>query len=302
MTENQTPYRSGYVAIVGEPNVGKSTLLNSLLQQKLSIVTTKPQTTRQRVRGILSESDAQIVFLDTPGLLEPKYLLQQSMVRSAEIALSDADVILLLIEVSTGTELRSIIAERVINRFPTKPILLIVNKIDTVPKLHILPIIDSMNRLDVFREIVPISASKGLNLDDLIRTIKSYLPVHPPLYPDDIVSDHPERFFAAELIREEIFQRFRDEVPYSTAVEIRDYTEREHGKIFISADIIVERSSQKAILIGRKGEALKKVGSAARLQIESFIGREVYLELFVKIAERWRKKREWLQRLGYGDT
>ncbi len=302
MAEGQTPYRSGYVAIVGEPNVGKSTLLNALLQQKLSIVTPRPQTTRQRVVGILSEPDAQIVFLDTPGLLKPKYLLQERMVRSAEMALEDSDVILVMVEVSHGPELSPIIMERVVNRYRHKPLFLIVNKVDTTPKLQVLPIIDAMNRLGVFREIIPISATKRSNLDDLLQTIKAYLPEHPPLYPDDIISDHPERFFAAELIREEVFRRFRDEVPYSTAVEIREFKERERGKIFISADIVVERDSQKAILIGKKGEALKNVGSASRLQIENFIGRAVYLDLHVKVAEKWRKKKEWLQRLGYGEA
>jgi len=302
MEQNPHQYRAGYVTIVGEPNVGKSTLLNALLKQKISIVTPKPQTTRQRILGILSESDVQIVFLDTPGLLKPKYLLQKNMVRAADVALADADVIVVMVEVSNGTELSPIIAEQVIERFKDTPILLAINKVDTIAKLQVLPIMDAMNRLGVFKEIIPMSASKDLNLDDFLQTVKSYLPNHPPLYPEDIVSDHPERFFAAEFIREEVFRKFRDEVPYSTAVEIRDFKERERGKIFISADIIVERDSQKAILIGKRGEALKNVGSAARNQIEKFIGRDVYLDLHVKVAENWRKKKDWLHRLGYGDS
>lgn len=299
MGNDHKEFRSGYVAIVGEPNVGKSTLLNALLKQKISIVTRKPQTTRQRVLGVLTEDDFQIVFQDTPGLLEPRYLLQESMIRSAEVALADADVILTLTEVSRGAELSDFILKRVLDRFAEKAHILVINKVDLVARAEVLPIIDAFAKQGIFKEIVPISALKQENLDDLLRTIRAYIPLSPPFYPPDIVSEHPERFFVAEIIREKIFERFQEEVPYSTAIEIREYKERENGKTFISADVIVERDSQKGILIGKKGIALKQIGSQARSQIEAFIGREIFLDLHVRVEENWRRKKPVLRRLGY---
>ncbi|MBI4429887.1 MAG: GTPase Era [Ignavibacteriales bacterium] len=293
-------FRTGYVAIVGEPNVGKSTLMNALLQQKLSIVTRKPQTTRQRILGILNREDAQIIFLDTPGLLRPKYLLHEKMIGHAESALADADLILVLTEASRGSELPHEVEELIGRKTSSTPLLLVINKMDSLHRPEILPVIESFAARGVFREVIPVSALKGENLDELLKTVVQYLPRHEPLYPQDVVSEHPERFFVCELIREKIFEEYREEIPYSTAVEIVEYKERSIGKTYIGADIIVERESQKGILIGSKGEALKKIGQLSRAEIEQFIDRPVFLELRVKVREKWRESEAMLKRLGYG--
>jgi GTPase len=296
-TTQQT--KTGYVAIVGEPNVGKSTLLNALLRQKLSIVAKKPQTTRQRVLGILTIDEAQIIFLDTPGLLHPTYLLQEKMMVQAEMALSDADVIIVMTEASRGVMLHEQVEKVILQRSSRTPIFLVINKADTLHRPLLLPVIEAFAQQQRFQEIFPVSALKRENLDDLLSTVIRYLPEHPLLYPSDIVSEHPERFFVAEFIREKIFEDFHEEIPYSVAVEIREFKERERGKTFISADIIVERDSQKGIVIGKNGESLKTVGRKARQAIEEFLGRPVFLELFVKVGKKWRENEQWLQRLGY---
>ena len=292
-------YKAGYVAIVGEPNVGKSTLLNALLEQKISIVTKKPQTTRQRVLGILSREDAQIVFLDTPGLLKPKYLLHKEMVKCAESALAEADVVLVMTQTSCGTELPIEVSERIIPLCKTKPVLLIINKADKINKADLLPIIETFANQNYFKEIIPISALRHDNMDAVIQSLIKYLPEHEAYYPQDIVSESPERFFVAELIREQLFEKFSEEIPYSTAVEIHEFKERETGKTLISADIIVERESQKGIVIGKKGGALKSVGTSARIQIEEFLQHKVFLELHVKVREKWRESEAMLRQLGY---
>lgn len=298
MTEPSS-HRAGYVAIVGEPNVGKSTLLNALLEQKLSIVSKRPQTTRQRVLGILSTDDSQIVFLDTPGLLRPKYLLHEKMVLSARLALRDADIVLLLTEASRGTDLPPAVESALAEVDSSKKLVLVINKMDTVDKAQVLPVIEHFSKSGRFADIVPISALRKENLPDLMRTIVQYLPVHPAFYPPDAVSEQPERFFAAELIREKIFELFREEVPYSTAVEIVEFKEREVKKTYINADIIVERESQKGMLIGKGGSALKKIGQRARVDIEEMIGHPVFLDLHVKVRENWRENEGLLKRLGY---
>ena len=291
-------FRTGYVAIVGEPNVGKSTLLNALLQQKISIVTRKPQTTRQQVLGILTTEDMQIIFLDTPGLLEPKYLLQEAMVQSARRALDEADLVLLLSDVTRDDSLSPLLKDH-LAAAAGKPLLLCLNKVDKVAIESLLPLIDRWSKTGLFREIIPVSALKSVNLPELLKVLQHYLPLHPPLYPAEMVSEQPERFFVAELIRERIFERYHDEVPYSTAVEITDFKEREAGKTYVSADIIVEKESQKGILIGKLGSALKAIGRSSRIQIEQLIGRQVFLELHVKVGEQWREKESWIRRLGY---
>lgn len=302
MSAQSIDFKAGYVAIVGEPNVGKSTLMNAFLNQKISIVTPKPQTTRQRVLGILSREDAQVIFLDTPGLIKPKYLLHEKMLGSAQSALNDADVIVVMTEVSRGARLPAEVEKSVVQRHSAKPILLVINKVDTIYKPEVLPIIAAFSGTSAFREVIPISALKQDNLDDLMKTLLGYLPVHEPFYPTDIVSDSPERFFVAEFIREKVFEQFSDEIPYSTAVEIREYHEREKGKTYINADIVVERESQKGILIGAKGEALKTVGQAARQEIESFLQHSVFLELRVKVREHWRENEALLRSYGYSNN
>lgn len=299
MEEIKTKYKAGYVAIVGEPNVGKSTLLNAMLDQKISIVTNKPQTTRQRVLGILSREDAQIIFLDTPGLLKPKYLLHKEMVKHAESALADADIILVMTDAARKVELPEEVSLRVLPLSKTRPVFLVINKVDKVDKAELLPVIKTFVKENLFKEIVPISALKRDNLDDLLKTIIRYLPEHEAFYPKDIVSEYPERFFVAEFLREKLFEKFREEIPYSTAVEIREFKEREKGKILINADIIVERESQKGIVIGKKGEALKEIGTEARKEIENFLQHGVFLELHVKVREKWRENESIIRRLGY---
>jgi GTPase len=299
METQKSNYKAGYVAIVGEPNVGKSTLLNALLEQKISIVTNKPQTTRQRVLGILSKEDAQIIFLDTPGLLKPKYLLHKEMIKSAESALSDSDVVLVMTQTSRGTEIPIEVSERILPLYKTKPILLVINKVDKVNKAYLLPVIETFAKLGYFKEIIPISALRRDNLDAIVHSLIQYLPVHEAFYPPDIVSESPERFFVAEFIREQLFEKFSEEIPYSTAVEIREFNERKTGKILINADIFVERDSQKGIIIGKRGEALKSVGTSSRIQIEEFLQRAVFLELHVKVREKWRESEVMLHRLGY---
>ena len=294
-------YKAGYVAIVGEPNVGKSTLLNALLEQKISIVTRKPQTTRQRVLGILSREDAQIIFLDTPGLLKPKYLLHKEMMKSAESALADADVVLVMTQASDGSVLPLEVDERIIPLCKAKPVLLLMNKVDKMDKADLLPIIERFSQRGHFKEIIPISALHRDNLAAVIKSLLQYVPEHEPFYPADIVSESPERFFVAELLREQLFEKFSEEIPYSTAVEIREFKERETGKTLICADIIVERESQKGIVIGKKGESLKNVGVAARREIEKFLQREVFLELHVKVREKWRESEAMIHQLGYTD-
>jgi GTPase len=299
MEEIKKKYKAGYVAIVGEPNVGKSTLLNALLDQKISIVTNKPQTTRQRVLGILSRDEAQIIFLDTPGLLKPKYLLHEEMVKHAESALADADIILVMNDAAKKAQLPEEVRIRILPLCKIKPVFLIINKADKVNKGELLPIIHTFSQEMQFKEIIPVSALKRDNLDAILKSIIHYLPEHEAFYSKDIVSEYPERFFVAEFIREQLFEKFREEIPYSTAVEIREFKEREKGKTLINADIIVERDSQKGIVIGKNGEALKHIGTEARREIETFLQHEVFLELHVKVREKWRENDTMLRQLGY---
>jgi GTPase len=297
--KNKTNYKSGYIALIGKPNVGKSTLMNALLGLKLSIVTPKPQTTRHRILGILNEEKTQMIFLDTPGLLKPRYKLQDKMLHAVKRAMEEADVMLILVEPleKIHDEIRSIFVSLKVSQ---KPVILLINKIDTVEKKKLLPIIDRFAATFDFTKIIPISALKQEGLSELKICLTENLPQGFPLYPEDMVTEHPERFFVSEIIREKIFQNYGDEIPYSTTVLIEEFKEREGRKDFIRANIIVEKDSQKGILIGKKGAALKKVGSTARYQIEQFLGRKVYLELFVKVREKWRKKDAFLKEFGYG--
>ena len=297
-----SPHKAGYVALVGEPNVGKSTLLNTLLKQKISIVTKKPQTTRHKILGILSGEGYQIVFLDTPGIIKPQYLLQEVMMQYASSALADADIVLLLVDaekVKGGAYDQNASALEKIGEVKKKSFLAI-NKIDTVQRGDLLPMIDSFSKAFVFDEIFPISALKGEGIEDLVATIVRHLPEHPPFYPGDIVSEAPEKFFVGEIIREKIFEQYSQEIPYSTTVDIVAFNERSKKKHFISAEIFVERQSQKGILIGKEGSALKSLGEKARKGIEEFLGHAVFLELHVKVRENWRGEETWLKRLGYG--
>ncbi|MBM4176098.1 MAG: GTPase Era [Ignavibacteria bacterium] len=294
-------FKCGYASILGIPNVGKSTLMNSILKTKLSITTSKPQTTRKKILGIYSDEDSQIIFLDTPGIVEPKYLLQKKMVESIDSALKEADIIISVVD--TNKKTLSNFDETIIpllksaNKSQVK--FLVINKIDLIKKEELLQIIDMLNKKFQFDEIIPVSALTGFNVSELTATIKKYLPVHEPFYPTDILSQEPERFFISEIIREKVFEFYRDEIPYSTEVIIAEYKERENSKDYISAEIIIERESQKKIIIGKGGEALKKVGLRARKDIEKFLGREVFLELRVKVREDWRNDPRMMKDFGY---
>ena len=294
-------FRSGYVAIVGEPNVGKSTLLNRLVGAKLSIVTRKPQTTRKSVLGILTTDEAQMIFIDTPGVLTPRYLLQEKLVGYVAEAVRDADLVLLMLDVTdpdinrlAGTPLGDI-------QSLGKPVILLLNKMDRLKvKRDALPLIGQFHALGIFKEIIPASALHGENTDDLVKSIVSYLPYGEPFYDPDLLSEQPQRFFVSELIREQALEQYRQEIPYSVEVNIVEFKERpEPEKLYISAEIVVERDSQKGILIGKKGEALKQLGARARQNIEEFLERGVYLELFVKVRKDWRSDENRLKGFGY---
>ena len=290
-------FRSGYIAIVGRPNVGKSTLMNALLQQKLAIVSPKPQTTRHRIIGILNGENHQAIFLDTPGVIEPKYLLQETMTKTALNTMKGADLILIMVE-ATGFHP---LDEKVL-RFTKNcntPKLLIINKIDKVSKDHILPLIDSFKEYDNFQEIIPISALKADGLNILLTIILSNLPEGEPFYPPDMISNEPERFFVSEIIREQILLQYSEEIPYAATVRVDEFQEKPGRKDYILAIIYVERDSQKGIIIGKGGQALKKIGKLAREGIEHFIGRPVFLELRVQVRKKWRKNASQLKRLGY---
>ncbi len=294
-------FKTGYVAIVGRPNVGKSTLINGLLQTKLSIVTPKAQTTRSRIIGVLTGENYQAIFLDTPGYLQkPQYELHKLMLQRVKEVIEEADLVLFMVE-PYGIKAGDLaVLERIKEK--QKPTILVINKVDTVRKLDLLPLMEEWSKKYDFLEIVPISALKLDGVDRLLDLVVKYLPEGPALYPEDYVSDQPERFFVAEIIREKIFQLYRQEIPYATAVEIDEFVEQdpEHGgKDYIRAIIYVEHDSQKGILIGRGGEALKRVGIQARQEIEAFLGRPVHLELWVKVRKHWRKDVNFLRRLGY---
>ncbi|MBN1664340.1 MAG: GTPase Era [Deltaproteobacteria bacterium] len=296
--KSKDSFRAGYVTLAGRPNVGKSTLMNALIAEKLAIVSPKPQTTRQRVLGILTGEDYQVILLDTPGWLAPKYLLQKAMTQTVETALADADLILMLTEAGTTKETDAPVLSLL--QTAKQPRLLAINKIDRIEKGLLLPQIDEMYQTGLFEEIVPISALQKDGLDVLLDAIRERLPAGEPFYPPDMLSNEPERFFVAELIREQIFHKFEDEIPYATAVNIQTFEEGRPGrKDLIEAVITVERDSQKAILIGKGGLALKETGTASRAAIEQFLERPVFLKLVVRVRKKWRQDPKVLKQLGY---
>ncbi|NND72344.1 MAG: GTPase Era [Rhodothermales bacterium] len=287
-------FKSGYVAIVGKPNVGKSTLINALVGRKLSIVTRRPQTTRHRVLAILTSEDYQVILLDTPGVIKPRYRLHESMMQNVDSAVADADLVLFMAEASS-TEPDSLSLERLRG---TRSILAI-NKIDLVRREDALPLAEKYMGLDIFETVVPISAKSGYQVDVLLEEIVSRLAPGPQFYPSDVLSEHPERFFIAELVREQVFKQLREELPYSTQVNVINLEPRPDGKDLIDAEIVVDRDSQKGIVIGKGGQQLKKIGSRARVQIEEFLGREVFLRLHVKVRQGWRDSPGHLKSFGF---
>ena len=287
-------FRSGYVALIGKPNVGKSTLLNALLGQKLSIVTPKAQTTRHRILGIQTEQDCQIIFLDTPGIMQPNTRLDQSMMRKVKESVSDADLVVFIAD-ARAAEPDLLSLESIVHR----PAILAINKIDLVKQETLLPMVEAYMDLRSFEAVVPVSALRGMNLTALMQEIRERLSPGPAFYPPGMLSEYPERFFVSEIIREKVFEKFRQEVPYSVAVTIVNFVERPAQKDLIEADIIVEQPSQKGILIGSGGIALKNIGIAARQDIEIFLNRKVYLKLFVRVRKNWRNREAFLRSFGY---
>ncbi len=291
------PFKSGFVSIIGRPNTGKSTLLNAILGEKVSIVSEKPQTTRNTIRGVKNLDDCQIIFLDTPGIHRAKGLLNEFMLKEAMGALSNVDCIVYLVDAgrpAAGDD--RLIIESLKNA--KAPVILAVNKIDTVKKPALLPLMDEYSRAFAFREIMPLSALKGDGVGRLLESVKALLPEGPEYFPADAATDQPMRFIAAEIIREKIFLHTHEEVPYSTAVVIEEYKEK-NGLVSISAAINVERDSQKGIVIGRKGSMLKKIGTEARKDIEAIADARVYLSLFVKVSPEWTKSPPALKEFGY---
>lgn len=294
--------KSGYVTIIGKPNAGKSTLMNAMLGERLSIISSKPQTTRKNILGIISDEVHQIIFLDTPGILEPVYLLQEKMVEFINQAIKDADILLVLFDIETDPGGSEILEDEIlfknIHKHRAKKIA-IINKVDLSNDAQVKRLAEKLENTKLFDEILTVSAYLGFNVNILLDKIKELLPVGPKYYPDDQISNENERFFVSEIIREKIFELYQDEIPFSTEVLIEDFKEREKAKDFISASIIVEKETQKPIIIGKNGEMIKKLGKISRTSIENFLGREVYLELRVKVRPKWRSNQNLLKNFGY---
>lgn len=295
--DEKKDFKSGFVALIGRPNVGKSTLLNYLVGQKVAIMSPQPQTTRNKISGIYTDDQEQIVFIDTPGIHKPKNKLDDFMDKSSYSALDEVDVVLFMVEPEPAGKGDQYIAELL--KKIKKPVFLVINKIDKVHRDELLSIIDSYKNLGDFAEIVPISASQGNNVSELIKTIAKYLPEGPQFYDADQLTDRPEYFIVAELIREQVLKLTHEEVPHATAVVVDRMRDHEGGKLQVEATIYVERPGQKGIIIGRKGQMLKQIGIAARQEIEALLGEKVNLRLWVKVQKNWRSDPAFLKSIGY---
>lgn len=291
-------HKSGFVAIVGRPNVGKSTLLNRIVGQKIAIMSDKAQTTRNKIQGVYTTPEAQLIFIDTPGIHKPKHRLGDFMVESAYSALREVDAVLFMI---SADQKRGRGDDFIIERLKNvqSPVYLIINKIDKVHPDELLGIIEDYSAQMPFAQVVPISATEGNNVDRLMEVLIAEMPEGPQYFPDDQVTDHPEYFIVSELIREKVLFLTRDEVPHSVAVVVDSMKRNENDKIQIQATIIVERDSQKGIIIGKGGKMLKNIGIKSRKDIENLLGNKVYLELWVKVQKNWRDKNKDLQNFGY---
>ncbi|KPK41133.1 MAG: GTPase Era [Omnitrophica WOR_2 bacterium SM23_29] len=293
------PFKSGYVAIIGKPNVGKSTILNYLVGEKVAIVTEKPETTRDKILGILTRGDAQVVFVDTPGIHKPRNLLGKHMTRIAKESFLEVDLIVFILDITSGIATEDEIIFNLL-KDAGKPAILLINKVDLVSKSLSLPLIDEASKIYEFKEIIPTSATKGDNMDALLKKIIEYLPQGPKYFSDEQLTDKTERFLVSEMIREKALELTREEVPHSIAVLVEEFKERPKKElIYIRAMIFIERPSQKKIIIGHKGRMLKNIGEAARKDIEDFLKKRIYLDLWVKVYENWRKDPQALKMLGY---
>lgn len=294
-------FKSGFIAVIGRPNVGKSTLINKIIGQKIAIMSDKPQTTRSRIQCILTQDDAQFIFLDTPGIHKPKFKLGEYMLKAAEGTLKEVDAIFFVIDATEkfgGGE--KYILEKL--SVTDKPVILVINKIDLIEREKILPIIAEYSARKNFAAIVPISAADGSNVEELLNEAKKFLPEGPKYYSEDMVTDQPERLIVAEIIREKILHLTEDEVPHSVAVDIEEITARKKSATYIRAVIYVERDSQKGILIGKGGELLKTVGKNARPEIEMLLGEKIFLDLWVKVKRCWRNSAGAIQSFGLGEN
>jgi GTPase len=290
--------KAGFVAIVGAPNVGKSTLLNQMLGEKISITSRKPQTTRNRIVGILHRPNSQLIFIDTPGIHRARQTLNIRIVDAALSALGDVDVVLIIIDVEKpDSESEALLVKKL--KKQKRPVVLALNKIDLIEKPELLSIIDNWSKSYTFEAIIPISAILGHQIDDLLDAMETLLPESPPLYPDHALTDMPERFIAAEMIREKVFRLTGQEIPYSTAVTVESFSEERKSLVKIQATIHVERTSQKGMIIGKNGSRLKMIGTEARKEIERMVGTKVYLKLFVRVHKNWSKDTKALRRFGY---
>jgi GTP-binding protein Era len=289
-------HKSGFVNIIGNPNVGKSTLMNAMVGEKLSIITSKAQTTRHRIQGILNTPDYQIIFSDTPGILDPRYKLQESMLKAARSALVDADILIYLTEVGETPDPANPFVQKVART--RVPVLLVINKIDLSNQEELEKCVENWNQILPKAEKIPISALENFNIDHVFNRILHHLPESPPYYSKDAFTDKSERFLAGEMIREKILLHYKQEIPYAVEIEIESFKE-EQNLIRISALIYVERESQKGILIGSEGKALKKVGREARLEMERFFQKKIFLELRVKVQREWRNNERQIKKFGY---
>lgn len=289
-------YKAGFVNIVGNPNVGKSTLMNQLVGEKISIATFKAQTTRHRIMGILNEPDCQIVFSDTPGVLKPNYKMQEMMLAFSESALQDADILLYVTDIHDNPERNKDFVEKVAKM--TIPVILLVNKIDLTDQTKLVDIVEEWHKLLPNAEILPISAQNKFGIQALLKRIKELLPESPAYFDKDQLTDKPAKFFVSEIIREKILRYYDKEIPYSVEVVVEQFKE-DDKQIHINAVIYVERDSQKGIIIGHQGLALKKVSTEARKSLEHFFGKHVYLETFVKVDKDWRNNKRELRNFGY---
>ncbi len=299
INEQYAGFKSGYVSILGAPNAGKSTLLNRILGEKISITSKKPQTTRNRILGVLHRSTSQMIFFDTPGVFEAKDKLNVRIVDAAFSALGDADVVLAMVDVSKpDPNAERYLVKRLKNQ--NRPVILALNKIDLIKKSGLLEIIEKWSTAYGFKDVIPISARHGTQLDDLIAAMEKVLPPGPPFFPEDTLTDASERFIVAELIREQVFRMTGEEIPYATAVTVDTFEEKKEGRLIsIDATIHLERNSQKGIIIGKNGAKLKQIGTRSREQIEQLLGTKVFLKLFVRIQKNWRKDTKAIRRFGY---
>ena len=291
-------YKSGFVSVIGRPNVGKSTLLNSLIGQKIAIMSDKPQTTRNKILCVLTQDDAQILFIDTPGIHKPKHKLGEYMVKAAENTLKEVDVILFVVDATENIGAGELyIMERL--QSTQAPVILVVNKVDQINKQQVLPVISRYSDKLNFVGAIPISAKEKTNLDQLVEEIKKYLEEGPQYYPSDMITDQPERLVIGELIREKALHLTKEEIPHAIAVDIEEISKRNNDDLYIRATIYVERESQKGIVIGAKGSLLKEIGQLARADIENLLGSKVYIDLWVKVKKDWRNRDGILRGFGY---